>query len=133
MLEALASLATICARRSPSTVLIVISSSPTPPTTRISDFMSVSTCHPCQCRSWCTVAIGAYDSVRVYERAGRERARRLYTTSTVYTKNRFRSIVKMAEYDVIHAYDWLTIQACINRQTTYLVCRLIVNMHATGI
>ena len=73
-------------------------------------------------------AIGAYDSVRFTNERGESELVDIYDYHRIYEKS-IRSIVKMAEYDVIHAYDWLTIRpALLAKQLTGKP--LIVNIHA---
>jgi len=73
-------------------------------------------------------SIGAYDSVRFTNERGETELVDTVDYHRIYEKS-IRSIVKMAEYDVIHAYDWLTIRpAILAKQLTGKP--LIVNMHA---
>lgn len=73
-------------------------------------------------------SIGAYDSIRFSNEKGEDEFVDSYDYHKIYEKS-IHSIVKMADYDVIHAYDWLTIRTAI-RAKQLTGKPLIVNMHA---
>lgn len=73
-------------------------------------------------------SIGAYDSIRFTNERGEDEFVDAYDYHKIYEKS-IRSIVRMADYDVIHAYDWLTIRPAM-RAKQLTGKPLILNMHA---
>jgi glycosyltransferase involved in cell wall biosynthesis len=70
----------------------------------------------------------AYDSFKFVDDEGREEWVNLFDYHKVYEKSVDR-LVKLAEYDVIHAFDWLTIRPAM-RAKQLTGKPLIVNIHA---
>ncbi len=69
-----------------------------------------------------------YDSFKFIDENGNEEWVNLFDYHKLYEKS-IDNIVKLAEYDVIHAFDWLTIRPAI-RAKQLTGKPLIVNMHA---
>ncbi len=69
-----------------------------------------------------------YDSLKFTDDKGQDEWVSLFDFHKIYEKS-IENIVKLAEYDVIHAFDWLTIRPAI-RAKQLTGKPLIVNMHA---
>lgn len=91
------------------------------------DFMNVLPALPVGIKEIQKAGI-AYDSFKFIDEHGNEEWVGLHDYHAMYVKA-VPHIVKLASYDVIHAYDWLTIRPAI-RAKQLTGKPLIVNMHA---
>lgn len=92
------------------------------------DFMKVTSAVPASVHSVMQAGM-AYQSFKMVDLDGNEEWVNLNDYHKVYEKS-MDSIVKLAEFDVIHAHDWLTIRAGI-RAKQLSGKPLIVHIHAT--
>lgn len=92
------------------------------------DFMKVTSAIPATAKSVMKAGM-AYDSFKFIAKDGTEEWIGLTDYHKLYEKS-IDGIVELAEYDVIHAHDWLTIRAGI-RAKQLTGKPLIVHIHAT--
>ena len=92
------------------------------------DFMKVTSAIPATAQSVMKAGM-AYDSFKFIDLDGNEEWIGLHDYHKLYEKA-IDGIVRMGEYDVIHAHDWLTIRAGI-RAKQLTGKPLIVHIHAT--
>lgn len=92
------------------------------------DFMKVTSAIPATAKSVMKAGM-AYDSFKFIAKDGTEEWISLTDYHKLYEKS-IDGIVELAEYDVIHAHDWLTIRAGI-RAKQLTGKPLIVHIHAT--
>lgn len=91
------------------------------------DFMRINAAHPQDVQAVLKAGI-AYDSFKYIWNTGEVRDVSLFDQSSIYEKSVER-IVKLAEFDVIHAHDWLTCRAAI-RAKELTGKPLIVHFHS---
>lgn len=91
------------------------------------DFMRINAAHPQDVQAVLKAGI-AYDSFKYIWNTGEVRDVSLFDQSSIYEKSVER-IVKLAEFDVIHAHDWLTCRAAI-RAKELSGKPLIVHFHS---
>jgi glycosyltransferase involved in cell wall biosynthesis len=75
------------------------------------DFMSINAAHPQDVQAVLKAGI-AYDSFKYIKNTGEIEHIDIFGQSAIYQESVER-IVKLAEFDVIHAHDWLTCRAAI--------------------
>jgi len=92
------------------------------------DFMNVIPAIPVDAKEIVKAGAGAYDSIEYTTETGHTEVINVHDYHKIYEKSVDR-IVKLGEYDIIHAYDWLTVRPAI-RAKQLLGIPLIVNMHA---
>lgn len=91
------------------------------------DFMRVSAAHPQDFDSVLKSGI-AYDSFKYIKSSGEVHLVDIFGQSAIYEKA-IERIVKLAEFDVIHAHDWLTCRAAL-RARELTGKPLIVHIHS---
>ncbi len=92
------------------------------------DFMKVTSAVPASAKQVMKAGM-AYESFKFIDHEGNEEWVSLQDYHKLYERS-IDGIVKLAEYDVIHAHDWLTIRAGI-RAKQLTGKPLIVHIHAT--
>jgi glycogen(starch) synthase len=92
------------------------------------DFMNVIPAIPASVKEVQDAAGKAYESYKFTDEHGKTEYVSIFDYHSIYEKA-IPSILRMAEYDVIHAYDWLTIRPAM-RAKQLTGKPLIVNMHA---
>ncbi len=75
------------------------------------DFMRINSAHPQDVENVIKAGI-AYDSFKYVKKSGDIKWLDLFGQSAVY-EEAIERIVKIAEFDVIHAHDWLTFRAAL--------------------
>jgi glycogen synthase len=91
------------------------------------DFMRINSAHPQDVEKVLKAGI-AYDSFKYIKHTGEVKNVDIFGQSTIYEEAVGR-IVQLAEFDVIHAHDWLTCRAAI-RAKTMSGKPLIVHIHS---
>ncbi len=91
------------------------------------DFMSINAAHPQDVESVMKAGI-AYDSFKYVKKTGEVEYIDIFGQSAIYEKAVER-IVKLAEFNVIHAHDWLTCRAAL-RAKELTGKPLIVHIHS---
>lgn len=91
------------------------------------DFMRINAAHPQDVQTVLKAGI-AYDSFKYIWQTGEVQDVSLFDQSTIYEQSVER-IVKLAEFDIIHAHDWLTCRAAI-RAKELSGKPLIVHFHS---
>lgn len=91
------------------------------------DFMKINAAHPQDVEAVLKAGI-AYDSFKYVKKTGEVEWVDLFGQSAIYEKAVER-IVKLAEFDVIHAHDWLTCRAAL-RAKEISGKPLIVHIHS---
>lgn len=91
------------------------------------DFMHINAAHPQDVDKVLKAGI-AYDSFRYYKKSGEIQELDIFGQSAIF-EQAVERIVKLAEFDVIHAHDWLTCRAAI-RAKELSGKPLIVHIHS---
>lgn len=91
------------------------------------DFMRIKAAHPQDVDAVLKAGI-AYDSFKYFKKTGEVENIDIFGQSAIY-EQAVERIVKLAEYDVIHAHDWLTCRAAL-RAKELTGKPLIVHIHS---
>lgn len=92
------------------------------------DFMHVSAAHPQDVEAVIKAGGTAYDSFKYIKKSGAIKYMSTYDQAAVYEEAVAR-VVKLGEFDIIHAHDWLTCRASL-RAKMLTGKPLIVHMHS---